>query len=303
MSPVNNFLDLATLAREKLNTVGATKVAVVLPKERKHLEAPLRAASEGLITPIFLGSKTDIEKLAASNKIDIGAHRIMDSSCPLQDAAALAEKGEIGFIMTAGMSPRQVAHQLFKNGTGFNAEGKVATHIAIIYSSKCHKMMYVTDAAVFGNPDSAQKITIIENAAGMAQQLGVATPKVALLAAVEAIYPAMPVTMEEAAIAKMADRGQIKNVLVDGPLSLDVSISAEVAHQKGIKNSPVAGDADIFVGPSMETAYGIYQAMVMYAGAEAGSVIYGGKVPIATCFASDSVTNIYNSLLLGIVLS
>ncbi len=131
--------------------------------------------------------------------------------------------------------------------------------------------------------------------------LGIPRAKVALLAAVEAIYPAVPVTMEEAAIAKMGERGQIKDVIIDGPLSFDCAINAEVAHQKGIKNSQVAGDADIFVAPTIETADGVYKAMVMYAGALAGGIIIGGCVPIGTMYEIDSADNIMNSIVLSVL--
>ncbi|SYZ71846.1 putative Phosphate butyryltransferase [Candidatus Zixiibacteriota bacterium] len=299
MSAIKSFSELGHLVREKIKSSGAVPTVVVGPKELKYLEAAVRAAREGLINPVFIGHKKNIEDLAASNHIDIGTFKIIDSSSPLTEAIAMAEKGETKLII-GGMAPREIAVQIFKNGGGFVKAGMSPTHIALMQTPRYHKMMFLSDAAVFGNPDSAQKITIIENAAALVRTLGVSVPKVTLLAAVEAIYPAVPVTMEEAAIAKMADRGQIKNVLVDGPLSFDVSISTEVAQQKGIKNSPVAGDPDIFVGPSMETSYGIYQAMVLYAKAEAGSVIYGCKVPIATSFVSDNIGNVYNSILLGL---
>jgi phosphotransacetylase len=143
----------------------------------------------------------------------------------------------------------------------------------------------------------------VQNAARLVGLLGVKQPKAALLAAVEAIYPAIPVTMEEAAIAKMSDRGQIKGCFIDGPLSFDVAISTEVAHSKGIVDSRVAGDTDIFVGPSMETAHGMYKAMVLYAGVEMAGVIFGGVVPVATSFIVDPIESIINSIVLGAYVS
>ena len=104
----------------------------------------------------------------------------------------------------------------------------------------------------------------------------------------------------EAAIAKMSDRGQIKDVAIDGPLSFDVAISAEVAHSKGIINSPVAGETDIFVGPSTATANGVYKAMVMYAKAQSAGIIFGGRVPVAAPLAVDSIENIVNSIVLSV---
>jgi phosphotransacetylase len=125
---------------------------------------------------------------------------------------------------------------------------------------------------------------------------------VAALAAVEVVYPQMPVTMEAAVLAKMADRGQIKKVALDGPLSFDVAVDGTAASAKGITNSAVAGKANAFLAPNAEVAFGIYSALSLFADASGANVIVGGRVPVATAIRSDSEESRYQSLALACLL-
>jgi len=128
-------------------------------------------------------------------------------------------------------------------------------------------------------------------------------PRIAIVAAVEAIYPHMPVTLDAAVLAKMAERGQIKGALVDGPLSYDVAIDMEAARAKGICHSSVAGQADAMVASSMEVANGVYLAMSFCGKCDIGGVIVGGLVPVAANFPSDSLSSRFHSILLALLLS
>lgn len=301
MSNMRIFKELLAGAKEKVKSTGPLTTVILAPSRAEHIEAIKSATAEGYIRSIFIGERNELIRLALNSGIDIAGSEIVDSAKPAEDAISLATKGGIKLILSGGISVREIAQTISKKEMGFIAEGRIASHIGVFESSKYHKLMLVTDASCIQSPDAAQKIAIIENAAVFARLLGIPRARVALLAAVEAIYPAVPVTMEEAAIAKMSERGQIKDVIVDGPLSFDCAISADVAHQKGIKNSPVAGDADIFVVPTMETADGIYKAMAMFTKALAGGVIFGGLVPIATSYEVDSAENIMHSIVLAVL--
>jgi len=303
MSNMRTFKELLAGAKEKVKSSGPMRTAILAPSRSEHIEAAMKAISEGYIKPIFVGRKNDLIRLGSDSGFDIGGSEIVDSAKPAEEAISLATNGKIDLILNGGIPVREIAQAIGKKEIGFIPEGRIATHIAVFESSKYHKLMLVTDAACIPSPDAAQKIAIVENAAAFARLLGIPRAKAALLAAVEAIYPAVPVTMEAAAIAKMSERGQIKDVIIDGPLSFDCAISAEVAHQKGIKDSPVAGDADIFVTPTIETADGIYKAMAMFTKALAGGVIFGGQAPIATSYEVDSAENIMHSIGLAILAS
>lgn len=302
---IRSFPELAEKTREKIDGQ-IPRMGVIYPRGGKCLEASSQAAGAGYAAPVMFGPKVEIENTAGIKNIDISRLEIVDVGS--QDEAAqkafeAVAAGQLQFLLKGHISTRELVEILLNPDTDFARKGAVLSHIGLMETPSYPKLMFVTDAAVNAVSDANVKIAVTRNAAALAQRLGVEMPKAALLAAVEAIYPAVPVTMEEAAIAKMSDRGQIKDVLIDGPLSLDVAISAEVAHSKGITTSKVAGDTDIFVGPSMETANGVYKAMVMYAGAEAAGIIYGGPVPIASVFMADPVKNVINSIILGAYLT
>jgi phosphate butyryltransferase len=299
MSGVKKISELLTLAKDKIK--GATKIRVaILATPRKEHFAAIKLADD-FIVPVFVGKKEEIKNVASTIGFNIDSYEIIDDADSAETALSLAYDGKIDLIMNGGVPVRELAHVLGRKGSGFLVEGKIATHVAALEAARYRKLMFVADAAMISSPDTAQKIGIIENAAALVRKLGIEKPKAALLAAVEAIYPAVPTTMEWAAIAKMGDRGQIKDIIIDGPLSFDCAISAEVARQKGIRDSEVAGDTDLFIASSMETANGIYKAMILYAGAKGGSAIIGGRIPVATSFEVDDDQNTLYSIAFGIL--
>lgn len=301
MTAITNFGELRQAALQKISGKKPLRLGIISPR-RKHLEMADQAMRMGLITAVLFGSEKIIRPVAQDADIDLSSCEIIDTQVPVPEAVAQAREKNLDIIFNGGVTVRDIARYVVKKEAQFVSEGKTLSHLALLTHPRYHKMIFLTDAAVAPQPDASQKVALIENAAAVARTCGIAQPKIALLAAVEAIYPAVPVTMEEAAIAKMGDRGQIKNVLIDGPLSFDCAISADVASQKGIKNSPVAGDPDILVTPTIETANGIYKAMVLYAGAQGAGVIYGGVAPVACGFEIDSEDNIINSLALAALL-
>jgi phosphotransacetylase len=309
---IENFSELLKETKGKIGT-DIPRLGVIWPTDRKYIEAVIDAIDQGLIKATLFGPVGAIQKLVdeadtdsfGSDSATVGFD-LKDVDSP-EKAAQLAMKmvseRELDFLLKGDIVTRDFINMLYDPETGLASKKDNITHIGVMQSDRYHKLMFITDGAVNCAPDAGKKIQILQNAASMVTKLGIETPKVALLAAVEAIYPAVPVTMEEAAIAKMNERGQIKGVLVDGPLSFDVAISKDVAHSKGINNSQVAGDTDIFMPPNMETANGVYKAMVMYAGLNAAAVIHGARVPIATASMVDSSRNIVNSITLGAFLA
>ena len=309
---IKHFSELLKETKTKIGT-DAPRLGVIWPTDRKYIEAVIDAIDQGLIKATLFGPVSTIQKLVDETDTDSFGSDSATVGFDLKDvdspekAAQMAIKmvsdGELDFLLKGDIITRDFINMLYDETNGMVSKKDVVTHIGVMQSDRYHKLMFVTDGAVNCSPDASKKIQILQNAASIVKQFGIETPRVALLAAVEAIYPAVPVTMEEAAIAKMSERGQIKGVVVDGPLSFDVAISKDVALSKGITNSEVAGETDIFVPPNMETANGVYKAMVMYAGLNAASVIHGAAVPIATGSMVDSTRNILNSITLGAFLA
>jgi phosphate acetyltransferase len=163
------------------------------------------------------------------------------------------------------------------------------------------RTLLVTDAAINIAPGLKEKVDIVQNAIDLAQVLGVAEPKVAILAAVETVNPEMPSTLEAAALCKMADRGQITGGVLDGPLAFDNAISLQAARTKKIA-SPVAGQADILLVPDLEAGNILAKQLIYLAGAEGAGIVMGTRVPIVLTSRSDSVrTRLASTAVLALV--
>ncbi len=306
METIKSYADLTRQVKSAKK--GLLKLGVVWPTDRKYIDAVVEAVDMGLVRPIFFGPKAKVDALIAnasedsfgSDLNDVG-FEVMDCTTAAEAASKafeLARSGGCDILLKGDIASRDFVSYIY-NDNGLASKKDTIVHIGVMQTPRYKKLMFVTDGAVNAAPNAAKKLNILGTAGSYVSKFGIDQPRAALLAAVEAIYPAIPVTMEEAAIAKMSDRGQIKGVVVDGPLSFDVAISTEVAHSKGITNSPVAGEADIFMPPNLETANGLYKAMVQFVKADAGAIFWGAKVPIATASAVDSSKNVLNSILLA----
>ena len=177
------------------------------------------------------------------------------------------------------------------------------SHLALLMPPKLDgRMLLLTDAGITLQPTLDQKIRIIENVLGVARKLQIDPPKVALLAAVETVSPDISVGMHDAILAKMGERGQFGNALLEGPLALDLALSEEAAIKKKVK-SPVAGFANVLVAPNLEVGNGLYKAMVTLAGAASASTVVGGSIPLALPSRVDHADAIACSILLSCILS
>jgi phosphate butyryltransferase len=185
---------------------------------------------------------------------------------------------------------------------GLLPPGKLLSHVTVIQVPAWKKLIICGDVAVIPAPDLEAKIAILNYAIDVAHKLEIENPKAVLLSAVEKVNPKMPSTTESAIIAKMADRGQIKGAIVDGPLALDVAFSDESARIKGI-NSPVAGDADILVFPSIEAGNIFFKASTYLAKGELGAVVTGAICPCVLTSRGDSEDTKFYSIALASLLT
>jgi phosphate acetyltransferase len=165
-----------------------------------------------------------------------------------------------------------------------------------------HKPLLITDAALNIHPTLAEKADIAQNAIDFARILGVHCPKVAILSAVETINPGIPSTIDAAALCKMADRGQIRGAVLDGPLAFDNAISAHAAQIKHIA-SPVAGEADILMVPDLESGNMLAKQLEYLAGATCAGIVLGARVPIALTSRADGPINRVASAVLGLLVA
>ncbi len=264
--------------------------AVVHPCDAASLTGAMQAAEAGLIVPLLVGPEVRIRRIAAEQGLDIAHCRIFDtphSHASADKGVELVRTGEAAALMKGSLHTDEVMGAVVRHDTGIRTERRIS-HVFIMDVPTYPKPLFITDAAVNIAPTLDDKVDILANAIELAQALGVERPKVAILSAVETVSAKIPSTIDAAALCKMAERGQIKGAVLDGPLAFDNAISKEAAAMKGIV-SPVAGDADILLVPDMEAGNMLAKELTFLANADAAGIVLGARVPIVLTSRADSV--------------
>src|SRR6516164_1447824 len=229
----------------RCKSLAPVTTAVAHPCEASALAGAAQAAAEQLIKPIYVGPKARINEIARTAGIDLGAAEIVDaphSHAAAQQAVALVREGRAELLMKGSLHTDELLGAVVARDSGLRT-GRRISHVFIMDVPTYHKVLIVTDGAINIAPSLEDKVDICQNAIDLAISLGLRQPKVAILAAVETVTSKMPATLDAAALCKMAERGQIRGGILDGPLAFDNAISAEAAKVKGIA-SEVAGDPD-----------------------------------------------------------
>jgi phosphotransacetylase len=264
--------------------------AVAHPGERTALAGAVEAAEMGLIVPILVGPAEKIREVATAGGIDLGQIRIVDaphSHAAAAKAVELVRRGEAEVLMKGSLHSDELLGAVVAKETGLRT-GRRISHVFIMDVPTYHKVLIVTDAALNIAPTLEDKASICQNAIDLAVSLGVAEPKVAILAAVETVNSKMQATLDAAALCKMAERGQITGGLLDGPLAFDNAISKEAAAIKGI-TSAVAGDPDILLVPDLEAGNMLAKQLIFLANADSAGLVLGARVPVILTSRADSV--------------
>ena len=265
--------------------------AVAHPCDPVSLDSAVEAARLGLIEPILVGPAARIAEVAAAGKLDITAFEVIDAEHSHDSAAkavALVRSGRAETLMKGSLHTDELMGAVVARETGIRTARRIS-HCFIMDIPGHPTPLVVTDAAVNIIPTLEDKIHIVQNAIDMALILreGDEPVRVAILSAMETVNPKVPSTLEAAALCKMADRGQIKGALIDGPLALDNAISPEAAAIKGIV-SPVAGRANVLVAPDLEAGNMLAKCMSFLSGADAAGIVLGARVPIILTSRADA---------------
>jgi phosphotransacetylase len=263
---------------------------VAHPCEETALTGALEAGEKGLITPLLVGPIDKIKETAARAGVDLGRTRIVDtphSHASAARAVELVRQGEAELLMKGSLHSDELLAAVVAKEGGLRA-GRRVSHVFIMDVPTYPKVLIVTDAAINIAPTLEDKVDICQNAIDLMLALRPGPPKVAILAAVETVTSKMPATIDAAALCKMADRGQIKGGILDGPLAFDNAISKDAARIKGIK-SEVAGDPDILLAPDLEAGNILAKNLTFLANADSAGLVVGAKVPIILTSRADSV--------------
>jgi len=299
-NPYRHYLGLIARANAK----PAVRTAIAWPCDEVSLGGAIQAFKDKLIIPVLVGSETKIRGLAKTLQLDLETIEIVDidnSRAAAIRAVEMARKGEVQMLMKGSLHTDELMGAAVSREGGLRT-GRRISHVFALDVPSYHKTLFVTDAAVNIQPDLETKISILQNAIDMMITLEVVNPKVAILSAVESVNPAIPSTLDAAALCKMVDRGQITGAIVDGPLAFDNAISSDAARIKKI-TSKVAGDPDLLMVPNLEAGNILFKELQYLAGALAAGVVVGAKVPIVLTSRADGELARMASCALGVLLA
>lgn len=282
----------------------AIRMGVVHPVEPGILRDVVEAARAGLIDPVLIGPQARIQAAADTAGIDLAPFTIEateHSHAAAARAVELAHAGELAALMKGALGIVEFMRAIVSPHGGLGT-GRRMSHVFALDVPTYPRPLFLTDAAINVAPTLEHKRDIVQNAIHLAHMLGIAAPKVALLAAIETINPRIRSTLEAAALCKMVDRGQIRGGLVDGPLAFDTAVSASAAHAQGI-SSPVAGQADILVAPDLETGTMLVKQLEALADAQSAGIVLGARVPIVLTSGANSPLSIMASCAIALLLA
>jgi phosphate acetyltransferase len=284
---------------------GPIPVAVAYPCDAGSLQAAMQAAQAGLITPLLVGPEARIQAAAQAAGLDLAGASIHstadDPRAAAAQAAALCGSGQARALMKGSLHSDELLGAAVAREAGLRG-GRRASHVFVMDLPGYDRPLLMTDCVVNIFPTLMDKRDIAQNAIDLAHAIGIPRPRMAVLSAVETVNPAIPGTIDAAALCKMADRGQISGALLDGPLAYDNAISLRSAHHKGIV-SDVAGQPDVLLVPSLEAGNMIYKQLVYMADAECAGLVLGMRVPIVLTSRSDSVASRIASCALAVLVS
>jgi phosphate butyryltransferase len=297
---IRNFAQLieGALAR------GPKRVAIVGGGQRQTLHAARLARGMGLAQCILIDDPARLQFVAEEEGIDLAGMEIIDERDMVEAAYRAVEMvhaEEANLVMNGRAQPVELMKAALDKDRGLRI-GKLISDVSIFEIPDFDRLILVSDVAIVVSPNLAQKVAIVQNAIDTAIELGVEQPRVAILAATEMVNPEMPANMDAANLSKMAERGQIRGGLVDGPLALDNAISAKAAEMKGIE-SKVAGHADILITPDVESGNILAKGIAYFAHGHMAGVVVGAKCPIVMPSRSDPPEQKLTSLALGVYLS
>ncbi|CDG81343.1 phosphate acetyl/butaryl transferase family protein [Janthinobacterium agaricidamnosum NBRC 102515 = DSM 9628] len=284
--------------------LGSIRVAVIHPCDELSLSAALDARNAGLIVPLLVAPRARLEAVALAAGLDLSGIEIEDvehSHAAAARGAELAGKGQVEALMKGSLHTDELMSAVLAGAAGLRTKRRIS-HCFLMQTPAYPRPFIITDAAINIAPTLDIKADIVRNAIDLAHVIGVAEPRVAILAAVETVNPAMPSTLDAAALCKMADRGQISGAILDGPLAFDNAVSAAAARIKGIV-SDVAGHADILVVPDLESGNMLAKQLEYMGDAESAGIVLGARVPVILTSRADSRTSRIASCAIALMLA
>lgn len=286
---------------ESAAKLGRKRLAVAFANDAHTLRAVADAWQQGLVEPILFGDKASILEICEAEGIDASTFTIVDEAVDVrcvQMAVALVAEGGADILMKGLVSTDKYMRGILNKDAGLFPPKGTLSHVSVIELPGRDRLLTVSDVAVIPLPDFKQKTILIKYLADICRSLSIDKPKIACIAPSEQVLPAVPSSAEGAILAKMGDRGQLGNVTVDGPLSLDVALYPEVVKEKKVQGSEVAGKADCLLFPNIESGNVFFKAATHIGGAQVAAIVVGTKVPCVLTSRGDTPeTKLYSIAL------
>ena len=288
----------------KATSCGTKKLAVAVAQDDAVLEAVKIAKERGIADSILVGDKEKIEAVASEMNMDLTVFEIIDEPDVAQaalTAVKLVHDKKADILLKGLLDTKLFLKSVLNKECGLR-KGKMMSHVCVFEIEGIDRLLFFTDVAFNTYPSLEDKVTIINNAVEIAQACGIETPKVAPICAVEVVNPKMPPTVDAAALTEMNEKGEIKDCVVYGPLSMDLAIDPEAAKHKGVSN-PVAGHADILLFPNIDAGNITYKILVRTAKVKNGNLLIGTSAPVILTSRSDDFETKINSIALAAVVA
>ena len=274
---------------ESMRPIDPRTIALACATDANALLSIITAHRMGFVNAILCGDETEIKNVARENNLNISDFEIVhcaDELLAAQTAVRLVRDGRADILMKGKIHTADILRAVLNRETGIRGDG-ILSHVSVLYSPSRNRKLFLTDIAMVMYPDLEKKIGLINNAVPFARHMGVDTPRVATLCAVETLNPAMPATVDADALRQMNERGEIKNCIISGPISFDLAVSADAVRAKSYIG-PVMGNADILLFHNIEAGNNTVKSMVQFGDWIFGGVIVGARAPIIVNSRSDS---------------
>ena len=274
---IKNFAELLAEAGKG----DPVRIAVVFGHDPDVLASFKDAEKLRLVEPILIGDSARIAKAATQVGYPLRKETLREAGseqAAIRGAVEMVRNGEADLLMKGKVTTADLIRGVLDRERGLRT-GRLLSQVIAFQVPGIDRLMFMTDSALSIAPNLEQKADLCRNAIELAHALGIEEPKVVLLTALEFVNPAMPATVDAAALVQMNRRGQIKGAYLEGPLAMDAPLSRFAAERKGIK-SPVVEATDVFIAPNIEAANILYRAIVYFARSLSGGIIVGAKVPL-----------------------
>ena len=281
------------------------RVAVAWAQDNNTIGAINNAVKKGFIEAILIGKPSEIKKTCESRGIDYRIFALVESHNEIQassEAVRLAKTGEADIVMKGLVGTDKFLKAVMDKEMGLMLPGSVLSYVCAMEIPAYHKLLFITDPAVIPFPNLDQKVAMASYAIEMAQKFGIKKPKIALIGASEKMSRLFENSVDYSIMCKMADRNQIKNCIMDGPLDIFLACDKKSVEIKGVE-TPVNGDADILLFPSLESSNPFYKGLMLFANCELAGLIRGTVKPVIVMSRSESERSKYFCIALSCLMA